>query len=273
VAETTKRDIEDAVKHGLLVPPPTHYNKFRQLIHQAIQLAKFYWRGLKLINIHRIRVGEIKKRVAQGGPPVSRWESRFMQTYRQDIIKLIPFVITVLVLEEIIPLIAMYAPFMLPSTCILPSQRDRIEATRTNKQIAASEIYRRVYDDIRLKEVGGHVPLVSLSGDEASSQALCMLLRLPTWGPNSLRIRRIHRHLEHITHDDGLLIREDMGARLTHSELVEALHDRGIVTADLSQKYQEQRLKWWLDSTNKMDIGDPVTVRILAVARSGVAVP
>lgn len=268
MTETTQRDIEDAVKHGLLVPPPAHYNKFRKLIHQAIQLAKFYWRGLKLINTHRIRVGEIKKRVAQGGPPISRRESIFIQTYRQDTFKLIPFLIIALVLEEVVPLIAIYAPFMLPSTCILPSQLERIQSTRTNKQIAASELYRRIYEDIQLKEVGGRVPLASLGRDDASSQALCMLLRLPSWGPSTLRIRRIRRHLEHLAKDDEVLMREDMGARLTPPELVEALHDRGIVTADLSQEDQELCLRWWLDSTHKIEIGDPVSVRVFAVARS-----
>jgi len=269
VTETTKRDIQDAVEHGLLVPPPAHYNKLRQLLHHAIQLAKFYWRGLKLINTNRIRVSEIKKRVALGGLPISRWEDRFIQTYRQDTLKLIPFIIIVLVLEEIVPLIAIYAPFMLPSTCILPSQRDRIETTKTNNQIAASEVYRKVYEDILLKEEGGRISLAMLSRDNVSSQALCMLLRLPSWGSNGFRIRRMRRHLERIAKDDKLLMREDMGGRLTHPELLEALHDRGIITVGLDQKNQEMRLKWWLDSTNKVAIGDPVSGRILAVARSG----
>lgn len=63
---------------------------------------------------------------------------------------------------------------MLPSTCILPSQRDRIESAKANKQIAAADLYRSIYENILLKEVGGHIPLASLRGDNASTQALCM---------------------------------------------------------------------------------------------------
>lgn len=44
-----------------------------------------------------------------------------------------------LVLEEVIPLIVLYAPGMLPSTCILASQRERIEAKRYEKQRAYAE--------------------------------------------------------------------------------------------------------------------------------------
>ena len=45
-----------------------------------------------------------------------------------------PFVMIVLVIEEIIPLIVLYVPGMLPSTCVLPSQRERIEKKRREKQ-------------------------------------------------------------------------------------------------------------------------------------------
>ena len=46
----------------------------------------------------------------------------------------------VLVLEEIIPLIVMYVPAMLPSTCIMPSQLERIQtkAETTRKEALTS---------------------------------------------------------------------------------------------------------------------------------------
>jgi len=40
--------------------------------------------------------------------------------------RLVPFVLVLVTLEELIPLMVLYAPFMLPSTCVLPSQRERI---------------------------------------------------------------------------------------------------------------------------------------------------
>jgi hypothetical protein len=54
-----------------------------------------------------------------------------------------------LVLEEVIPLIALYAPGMLPSTCILASQRERIEAKRYEKQRAYAEEMRDALLEVR----------------------------------------------------------------------------------------------------------------------------
>lgn len=39
VKETTKRDIEQAEAHGILIPPPPNANWFRRTMHKGIQLA------------------------------------------------------------------------------------------------------------------------------------------------------------------------------------------------------------------------------------------
>jgi len=41
--------------------------------------------------------------------------------------RLVPFLTIVAVLEETLPLIVLYAPFLLPSTCKLPAQAKRID--------------------------------------------------------------------------------------------------------------------------------------------------
>jgi hypothetical protein len=43
-----------------------------------------------------------------------------------------------------------------------------------------------------------------------------------------MRIWRLRRHLLYIAKDDDLLIKEDMGARLSRLELAEALLERGM---------------------------------------------
>jgi LETM1 and EF-hand domain-containing protein 1, mitochondrial len=42
-----------------------------------------------------------------------------------------------IILEEALPLVALYAPFLLPSTCVLPSQQERIEEKAENDKSAA----------------------------------------------------------------------------------------------------------------------------------------
>jgi LETM1 and EF-hand domain-containing protein 1 len=51
---------------------------------------------------------------------------------------------------------------------------------------------------------------------------------LSTWGSNFLRRWRVEKHLRSVVVDDELLIKEGMGDRLTHPELLEALWERGM---------------------------------------------
>jgi LETM1 and EF-hand domain-containing protein 1, mitochondrial len=51
--------------------------------------------------------------------------------------RLVPFVLILVILEEILPLVVIYAPFMLPSTTILPSQAERIFKKQEEKRIEA----------------------------------------------------------------------------------------------------------------------------------------
>jgi hypothetical protein len=76
-----------------------------------------------------------------------------------------------LVLEEIIPLLVLYAPFMLPSTCVLPSQAARIARAARERQLAFSAL-RDEFEGLRAAgAAAGSVPLKAVQG--ASLQALC----------------------------------------------------------------------------------------------------
>lgn len=81
-----------------------------------------------------------------------------------------PFIAIVLILEEVIPLIVLYAPGMLPSTCVLTSQRDRIDAKRREKQRAYSETMRDVFLEVRK---AGPAALASSLPSNNSAIALC----------------------------------------------------------------------------------------------------
>lgn len=84
-----------------------------------------------------------------------------------------PFLLIALVLEEIIPLIAIYAPFMLPSTCILPSQRERIETKRAEKAKAFTSQYYNIYAELkRAENPTGFLPLPALRLTSAPT-AIC----------------------------------------------------------------------------------------------------
>jgi LETM1 and EF-hand domain-containing protein 1, mitochondrial len=68
------------------------------------------------------------------------------------------------------PLIVLYAPGMLPSTCILTSQRERSDAKRREKQRAFAEAMRGALLDVYK---AGPAALVSSLPNSVSGIALC----------------------------------------------------------------------------------------------------
>ena len=145
---------------------------------------------MKLIFSRRKEIALIRARIKAGGTPLTRSEHRLIQTQKDDINKcvlfillhryyslsihrVIPFIVIALILEEAIPLIAIYAPFMLPSTCILPSQQQRIEDQRAEKAKAFAIQYKFLYGQLKETEnPRGFLPLRSLRLQEAST-AVC----------------------------------------------------------------------------------------------------
>jgi LETM1 and EF-hand domain-containing protein 1 len=144
-----------------------------------------------LVIKHRRQAQAIQARVKTGGESLSRWESRFIQTNKSDLVRyltsqpkalfvilfltfselrLVPFVAIMLVLEEVLPLIVLYAPGMLPSTCILASQRERIETKRYEKQRAYAEEMRDAFLEVRK---AGATALASSLPSTNSGVGLC----------------------------------------------------------------------------------------------------
>ncbi|KIL68944.1 hypothetical protein M378DRAFT_158100 [Amanita muscaria Koide BX008] len=247
----SKRDIEEAQAHGILTPPPPNANWFRKTLHKGIQLAKFYYRGVKLIFIRRKEISAIRARIRAGGIPMTRSEFRLIATQKSDVRKVIPFIVIALLLEEIIPLIAIYLPSMLPSTCILPSQRARIEEKKTEKSIAYSTMYRPLLTQLRaLENPPGHLSFHALQQPQAP-EAICGILRLSTMGIDMLRIRRIRRHLAYIIEDDQLLLRHQLP--LSERDLDEALEERGMFTQGFTPTAKQGLLQWWLESVRDVE--------------------
>ncbi|EPQ57366.1 hypothetical protein GLOTRDRAFT_137707 [Gloeophyllum trabeum ATCC 11539] len=263
--EAKTRDIEEAIKHGILAPPPPGAGTIRRGIHNVWEFMKFYARGMRMVMKNSKRTKEMLNRVAEGGHPLSRWETRFIQTYRQDIKRLVPFLLIVLIIEEIVPLIALYAPGMLPSTCILPSQQQRIAQKRRERLQAAVDVNQDVLRTLRqLAGERGVVPLGEL--DSYSLSVLSTILNASPLIPiTPLRRRKIAKRLTMISEDDSLLIKEDYGSRLTEVEVVEALEERGLVASGMKPSDQSKLLTWWLKNVVDTDPKEAVPRRVALV--------
>ncbi|KAG9316453.1 hypothetical protein JVU11DRAFT_2487 [Chiua virens] len=264
-----KQDIVTASERGVLEPPPKDATAFKRFTHQALQLLKFYFRGLKAINTHRKQVAIISARARSGGALPSRMEQRFIETYKRDVLKLLPFVLIVLVAEELIPFVALYAPRMLPSTCVLPGQRDRIVSRARNRQLNALFSHRGVFEAISKEgKQSGFVPVKHIG----NPGAMCSMLGLPAWGPSPLKTWRVRRHLIAVALDDERLRREGCSRHLTVPELEEALLERGMISESDSPSADVMRahLNWWLDNVEVLPAGsDAVTRRLLMLGLVG----
>ncbi|CDO72765.1 hypothetical protein BN946_scf184994.g18 [Trametes cinnabarina] len=269
VIKVAKEDYQEASKHGILAPPPPDASWAGKLYHQAKELFKFYWNGIKLINTHRKRVRDINARVKAGGPPLSRWETRFIANYKRDALKLIPFALIIIVAEEAIPLVVIYTPFLLPSTCLLPSQKERIDAKRREKQQTFAESMKPVFEGVHSRALEQPDASVDALLDGSALVSYNGVLSLSTFGPPLMRLRRIKKHLQAIAADDALLFRENAGERLSAEEVREALEERGIVTVGLSTDAMRDRLRWWLSHTSQ-PTDDPVRTRAVLVASNAI---
>ncbi|KAH9940521.1 uncharacterized protein BXZ73DRAFT_98951 [Epithele typhae] len=267
--DDAKKDMVDAAQHGILTPPPEGASWPKRLLHQAKELFKFYWNGVKLVNSNRLRVKAIQARIKGGGAPLSRWETRFIATNRQDILKLIPFLLIVAIAEEVIPLVVLYAPFLLPSTCLLPSQRERISNKRREKQKTFLETMKPMFQGVHNQALANSALSVDVLLDSTATLSYSGVLSLSTWGPPPSRLRRVKKYLDSIAADDTLLIRENWGEMLIPIEVQEALEERGIVTQDLSAEAMRARLRWWLAGVSQAGI-DPVRRRVELVAANAI---
>lgn len=80
-------DVQQAARSGDIAPPPPGANLIRKGIHYAIELLKFYWRGMKAIFRNREIVRQIQDRVREESREMSWREKRFVDMYKSDRIK------------------------------------------------------------------------------------------------------------------------------------------------------------------------------------------
>ena len=91
--------------------------------------------------------------------------------------RLIPFALIIIIAEEAIPLVVLWAPFLLPSTCVLPAQKERILAKKRAGQQAIVEAHGPVFKEILMRSTS-EKELKSLLGYEGT-RALCGSVIMP----------------------------------------------------------------------------------------------
>ncbi|KAF8306327.1 hypothetical protein DL93DRAFT_2143887 [Clavulina sp. PMI_390] len=258
ILANAQADLRASESAGILAPPPPNASRVGKLFHQAKELFKFYARGLKMQWTHHKMVRAILARVSEekklgGKGEMTRWEAQFIRTHAQDLKKLVPFVLILIIVEEILPLIVIYAPFMLPSTTILPSQAERIYGKREEKKIQTLTTVKWYLERDGLlpatsKEMLSQMDVKTLGNDLAWT--ICRAFELSDRGPRAMVNRRLAKHLSYLAEDDALLRRESPNANLTRTELRNALSERGQLTDGMTADELRTRLDSWLRDEN-----------------------
>lgn len=188
-------------------------------------LFRFYYNGVKQIWKDRALVQAKRKEIADrvtAGKGGALWSEKAMiELHQSDVRKLPLFLAILLILEEVLPLVVIYAPSLLPSTCILPSQSLKMRAEEERRRglaiqhMAKDEQVRNFVDRLASTSCEEGNPtaaetenslvssLKSLEKDVVKDIANVFSLR--SWGPSSLVISRIEKHLRFLQEDDELL--------------------------------------------------------------------
>lgn len=140
-------------------------SRIKNLWSTVKYLFRFYLDGVKQIWRNRASVKAVQQHVRETKRDYTWEEMQMIRTHSSDMIKLPLFLLILVTVEELLPLMVIYTPFLLPSTCILPSQilkiRQRLEV---NREAAVKKIQDLVHEaqDMQPKNDSLHEALAAL---------------------------------------------------------------------------------------------------------------
>ncbi|KAJ1789368.1 hypothetical protein LPJ59_005355 [Coemansia sp. RSA 2399] len=233
--------------------------------------AMFYFTGIKQIRQNGRTVKAVLARVSTGGKSMSREELQIQVRHAQDKIRLVPFVLTILVLEELSLLVLLAVPSLCPSTCVTYGQAMGVakkhDAVKLKLHAAALERIKGL--GLEAATFGKSGTLATLGANNADAKLFAFKdltradlqlvnrfmgvtgrIATPISTAHSLRSRLL-KHLEYLQQDDRLLVKEELVAQLPLTELHNACQERGIPSAAFStEDLQKALLSWTTLSTN-----------------------
>ncbi|PWN36999.1 uncharacterized protein FA14DRAFT_8566 [Meira miltonrushii] len=206
-------------------PSKTISERIKGLWENIKYLFRFYYNGVKQIWKDRALVQAKKKEIADrvtAGKGGALWSEKAMiELHQADVRKLPLFLAILIILEEVLPLVVIYAPSLLPSTCILPSQSLKMRAEEERRRglaiqrMAKEEQVRNFVDRLASTSCEeGQASVVEAESSVVSSlhslekdvvRDIANVFGLRSWGPSSLVISRIEKHLRFLQEDDELL--------------------------------------------------------------------
>lgn len=255
-----KREFFDPIPSPSPSSQPEQKNVMVRIWLKAKEFFIFYKNGIKQINTNRIQVNRIRKmQLEQPDFVMNREQYQLVLRTRQDLKRLVPFLLILLILEELLPLVVMYYPAMLPSTCVMPSQLEKMRSNQLKKRIKYLKSIKKqeVWNTLRqgrdmLKDGSSTSPEWASSStlDPTIIKTFNGFLKLSRLGPASRLQRILDSYSAYLTEDDQYLIKEGLD-NLPLEELKIALEERGLTSIDKTKDHLASDLTRWLELRKK----------------------
>ncbi|KAI8380513.1 LETM1-like protein-domain-containing protein [Choanephora cucurbitarum] len=235
-------------------------SRIMRFIQQSKELVRFYKDGLKQIWTDNKQSKALLTKVANEGYVLNRSEFQLVHQTQKNMVKLIPFGFVFLILPESIPLLVMYVPGMVPSTCLKESQirkqREKLDKVRqkmTMNVLKSAEqvegispedfLHRHKFQKIA-KQYGYDFELSQIDRRHLSSY--CRFMGINDYGPQFVLKHRLQKYMDYLDKDDKLLLQENTVDTLDAKELSHAVEERGMRSLDREEEEMRRALKYWL---------------------------
>ncbi|CEI88523.1 hypothetical protein RMCBS344292_02910 [Rhizopus microsporus] len=235
-------------------------SRIGKLIQQSKELVKFYKDGIKLLWSNHKEAKALQLKVQNEGYELSRSEFQLIHRAQKDIIKLIPFGIIFCILPESIPLLVIYVPAMIPSTCLKDSQIVLRQKMTMNVLKSAEQVQGIAPEDFlslpKFQRIAKHYAYdFDLSRiDRRHLSAYCRFMGLNDYGTQGMLKKRLAKYMDYIEKDDKLLAKEGVD-NLDIKELSTAVEERGMRSLNEPEEQMRRALKYWLAVTQNQQSG------------------
>ncbi|KAF8163251.1 LETM1-like protein-domain-containing protein [Crassisporium funariophilum] len=263
-----------ATREAPLVPLKTRV--WKKVKHEA----QHYWHGSKLL-VSEVRISSRLQWKILQGDTLTRRERRQLKRTTQDLMRLVPFAVFIIVpfMEFLLPVALKLFPNMLPSTFedkyaaeekqrkLLRVRLDmakflqetlRESGLKANAHIVGTEAFKEFFRKVRSTgESPSAADIISvaklfdddLTLDNLSRPQLVSMSRymgLNAFGTDNFLRGAIRARLLHLRRDDQLIDAEGVD-ELSTSELQAACQSRGIRTGGISPARLREELTTWID--------------------------
>ncbi|KAK9729518.1 hypothetical protein K7432_000203 [Basidiobolus ranarum] len=224
------------------------------------ELLVFYKNGIKKTFSNK-KAAKVLKAKQAAGQELTRKEFQLVSGAFSDSRKLVPFAFLLILFPEAIPFVLVFAPSVVPSTCITETQmQNKIKKVNEKRGVIVESVLESLENGVHaltkedFQSTNGIMQLSRRFQNDFQLNAIqqiqlsayCRFMGLADFGPKFMLERRLSKHLDYLREDDGYLSREGINT-LSRDELRSANEERGMKSIDIEDKQLAQNLQKWVD--------------------------